>query len=154
MNEKLCRICKVGKVAPGKIRKRDYICSGCNHRQKRPETKAAILIRRRNGRPIKERISRKGIRDKIFDHYGRICVYCGATNNLQLDHTFGDGKRERRTQRTWFHRIVTSGFPRDCQVVCRQCNIAKQQMTDQQFRDWIMEMAMKIRSRSLIQISA
>jgi len=86
------------------------------------------------------------LRDIIFDHYGRECIYCGATDNLQCDHVNGDGKQHKRNKPKWHREIIAAGFPADCQVLCKQCNTAKQDMTDQQFRQWIARLHHRLNS--------
>jgi len=127
----LCRVCNEREVPEGHKRNRNYICSQCHYG--RYKEKAQIL-NRRNGKRY-----RKELRERMFDAYGRECVYCHSTTNLQFDHTNGDGCRKTRgyDTRQWFLMLIAAGFPPSCQVVCGQCNVAKQNMTDAQFRAWI-----------------
>jgi len=49
-------------------------------------------------------------RDQVLDHYGRVCVCCGATRGLTIDHVNGDGKAHRELKRLWL------GLTRDQRV--------------------------------------
>jgi hypothetical protein len=73
-------------------------------------------------------------RSQVFDHYGRMCVCCGTTENLSIDHIDGNGKRHReelfgksqgRAGSTFYHWLVKQGFPPGYQTLCRRCNISK-----------------------------
>lgn len=81
----------------------------------------------------------------VFDHYGHACTYCGATEHLHVDHINGDGKAHRDATKLRIEQfLVANNFPQGYQILCRQCNIAKQDMTDAQFRQWITMMYSKI----------
>lgn len=57
-----------------------------------------------------------------------ICVYCGATTNLSVDHivpTSAGGGHERS----------------NLQCACMTCNRAKNDLTDQEFRAWVQKAA-------------
>ena len=71
-------------------------------------------------------------KDAVYDHYGRACRCCGATHDLTLDHTNGDGQ-EHRAQLHGHHTdshaiyrwIIRHGFPPIFQPLCRPCNRSK-----------------------------
>lgn len=111
----LCRKCNERPIAPHNLKRHNYACNHCNNKRDRDK-----------------------VRNQLLDHYGRACVYCGAESDLEFDHTNGDGSNDHRGSRhSWLRSLIANGFPTSCQVVCRQCNAAKRQMTDQQFREWI-----------------
>jgi hypothetical protein len=69
-------------------------------------------------------------RELVFNHYGNKCVCCGESNQafLSIDHINNDGakhKRElgRRTLYTW---LIKNMFPDGFQLLCMNCNCAKQ----------------------------
>lgn len=121
----LCSRCKVRPAMLGTIGRyrKTPVCSRCNHST-------------RNKR-------RQELRERLFDHYGRQCVYCGSVDDLQLDHVDGDGRQWRKLDPTgtkWLIWLDRNGYPPACQTTCRRCNSAKQQMTDKEFRAWIARM--------------
>lgn len=64
----------------------------------------------------------------VFDHYGRVCVCCGAGPQalLCIDHVAGDGKRHRLEVGSRFYKwLVEHEFPAGFQVLCRECNVSK-----------------------------
>ena len=80
---------------------------------------------------------------KVLDHYGHQCVYCGATNDLQLDHVNGGGEEDRvqngyRASSTdMYRKAIANNFPTYLQVTCKTCNLAKGDRTDADFRYWL-----------------
>jgi 5-methylcytosine-specific restriction endonuclease McrA len=76
---------------------------------------------------------REDVRTQVFDHYGRSCACCGATENLTLDHVNGGGTRHRaevtgqpKVAGWVFYRwVVKNGFPAGFQVLCFPCNQSK-----------------------------
>jgi hypothetical protein len=89
----------------------------------------------------------------LFEHYGHGCAYCGSKDNLQFDHVNGDGSLLRKQSKSvsyalnkWYKSLIDDNFPSTCQVLCRQCNIAKQNMSDAEFKEWILFLAKKFHS--------
>lgn len=122
-----CRHCGVNPVPTYKVKKHDYVCVKCH------------VKRYGTGH---ER--QKKARSLILDHYGRVCRYCGETNDLHIDHVDGGGKAERlllndvRGQHgAVYAKIIREGFPACYQVLCRQCNIAKQDLKEEAFKTWV-----------------
>ena len=115
----LCKKCNEREVALYKIKHRNYICNRCSNKR-----------------------DRDSIRNRLFEHYGRSCIYCGSESDLQFDHVNGDGVNDHSGQASylWHKSLIANDYPPTCQVLCRQCNIAKQQMTDEQFRNWISKL--------------
>src|SRR5450755_451648 len=75
-----------------------------------------------------------GLRDQVFDHYGRECACCETTENLSLDHINGDGAEHRLEMfgashycdgARWLLWLIDNDFPDDIQVLCRPCNASK-----------------------------
>lgn len=135
----LCKTCNQREVPPHRMKKRQYMCNRCI-RERWPAS--------REKQRKKSAEKRHLLRDALFDHYGRVCAYCGSTSELQFDHVNGDGHNnvDKRwpTQLKWFEQLIADGFPPTCQVLCKQCNIAKQQLTNEQFKFWIVQVALHL----------
>lgn len=141
----LCKKCKQREVKKHRLKVHDYRCNTCinkagyvNQRDWRKTTKGKACCAK-YAQKYRDRI-----RAEVFAHYGP-CQYCGTTENLQLDHKNGDGKSverkmgngRRRGGFDLYRRVRRDGFPDTFQSLCRQCNIAKQAMSDTEFRTWI-----------------
>lgn len=76
----------------------------------------------------------KEIKQQIVDHYGGQCACCGIKELpfLTVDHINNDGYLERTAcgrrpaGYLLYQRIIRANFPKDLQVLCFNCNIAKQ----------------------------
>lgn len=76
------------------------------------------------------------LKQEIINHYGGKCACCGITDPffLSVDHINNDGYLERRGKiRRYrpsgyflYKRIIKANFPNDLQILCFNCNIAKQ----------------------------
>lgn len=66
---------------------------------------------------------------EIIEHYGGKCACCGESEIafLTIDHKFNNGNAERRKYKsqTW-KLVIKRGFPDDYQILCYNCNNAKQ----------------------------
>ncbi len=80
---------------------------------------------------------RAKLKQRMFDHYGRVCACCGEGNEkfLTLDHTDDSGAKHRRsisrdgTSRgghTLYRDLIRLGFPDYIQVLCWNCNSGRQ----------------------------
>lgn len=74
------------------------------------------------------------LRQALFDKYGVICVQCGATENLELDHVYNDaipphGKvdsgRQGRAATTTEWKEALEDTKGRFQILCKECNLAK-----------------------------
>lgn len=125
--EAICKHCKVNKVAPSRVKKSHYTCAKCE-REKYGSTNQRI----------------KNKRVKIIKMLGGCCNYCGSIHTLQVDHkngNSGDDHLNLTKRNQWFNRILEGSG--EAQILCRQCNISKQGMTDSQFKEWIAMMYFK-----------
>lgn len=72
---------------------------------------------------------RDRLRDQVFGHYGRVCAcpWCGAPDNLTIDHVNGGGTahrielfgRSRGSSSIRFYRwLIAQGFPDGYQALC------------------------------------
>lgn len=73
------------------------------------------------------------LRRKVIDVYGGKCVCCGEATYefLTLDHKYNDGAEHRRELNanggtTMLRWIVRNGYPDRIQVLCWNCNAARQ----------------------------
>jgi hypothetical protein len=71
-------------------------------------------------------------KEKVFDHYGRICKCCGESEPefLTIDHINNDGWTHRKergdnTNARFYEWLVKNNFPEDFQTLCMNCNFAK-----------------------------
>lgn len=67
----------------------------------------------------------------VINHYGGRCTCCGETQFefLTIDHTGNDGAEHRRTvtgTRNIVHWLIRNQFPNGFQILCWNCNTAKQ----------------------------
>lgn len=81
--------------------------------------------------PLYARKLRLHNKQKVLDHYGRICNCCGETEEkfLTIDHVNNDGHLERKgrggqSDNIIFH-IVRDNFPPSYQILCMNCNLGK-----------------------------
>ena len=124
---KTCEVCR------GKARKRQLDClaqglcqAGCG---KAVVTKS--LCRECADKRIAKRKIKLGV---VLDHYGRECSCCGFMDIrfLTIDHIDNDGYLERYpggsrlTGSNMHDKIIKEGFPSRFQILCWNCNCAKQ----------------------------
>jgi hypothetical protein len=65
----------------------------------------------------------------VLDHYGGACACCGEATPefLTVDHVNNDGAQHRREGATNIYRwLVRNDFPPGFQLLCWNCNAAKQ----------------------------
>ncbi len=81
----------------------------------------------------KQKVYRERIRREVLEYYGAFCACCKESGYsfLTIDHIKGDGAKHRRSLGMknggtrfylWLRR---NGFPKDFQVLCFNCNVAK-----------------------------
>jgi len=120
---KHCRVCDSVLTTENtymvRVQNNDYICRSCYNKA----NAASRSIRRR----------------KVIEGYGGKCVYCGSTSQLQLDHVYGNGAEHRKTvdHKTLYSQVIRLGFPKEYQLLCAKHNMAKQNMTDAQFKAFV-----------------
>ena len=76
------------------------------------------------------------LKQLVLDHYGQRCnCSCGCSvakfEHLTIDHKNNDGAKRRKDGQHHcgqanYRRIIREGFPDDLQVLCWNCNCAKQ----------------------------
>lgn len=74
----------------------------------------------------RERFQRR--KDKVYDHFGRICVCCGETHIefLTIDHINGGGLAHRRKvgPSSMYKWLIDNNFPDGFRILCMNCNFA------------------------------
>ena len=82
--------------------------------------------------------ARKALKEKVLVHYGYKCnCGCGCqvanSNHLTIDHINNDGHIHRKQLGTkirggqaFYRWIVKNNFPKDLQILCWNCNCAKE----------------------------
>lgn len=162
----LCKKCGINNVPPSRLKVYNYTCSVCakkKHKSKITNENNTTICKHCNLNPVplsraknsnyicnKCSVKKYGddnyrsqkMRNEIIAKFGNCCNYCKSTDSLQVDHKNGDGKNDRSTltaRRKWFKKIL-NGDESNCQILCRTCNIAKQNMTDNEFKQWIKNM--------------
>jgi len=81
---------------------------------------------------IRDREKRLNRREKVFKHYGSICMCCKQKDIrfLSIDHTNDDGAKQRRSIRKtsgdpFYKWIIKNNYPKYLQTLCFNCNMAK-----------------------------
>ena len=82
----------------------------------------------------KYQVRRNEAKATILTHYGAKCACCDEANAwfLTIDHINNDGflergnKKYRATGLFYYLKIIADGFPKHLQLLCFNCNIAKQ----------------------------
>jgi len=75
---------------------------------------------------VKERWRKK--REIVLNYYGGKCICCGETQIefLAIDHINNDGHKKRKEMTTNIYDwIKKNKFPKDLQILCHNCNMAK-----------------------------
>jgi len=88
-----------------------------------------VLKNRKKVNEINRRCGQK-LRKKVLFHYGNKCQCCGETQVefLAIDHINNDGhiqRKNRQGSKNFYRWVVKNNFPKDLQVLCHNCNIAK-----------------------------
>lgn len=71
------------------------------------------------------------LRLDVMNHYGNKCKCCGESHIdfLSIDHINNDGYKNRNKQGTgvkFYRWIIKNNYPNDLQILCYNCNQAKQ----------------------------
>jgi len=81
------------------------------------------------------KVWRDGVKNEVFDHYGRSCACCGETHAefLCIDHINGNGAQHRielfgsrlTAGQKFYCWLKQNKYPPEFQVLCWNCNSAK-----------------------------
>lgn len=127
----LCRRCAVARQKTAAEKHAAGLCkqTGCRN---------PVAAGRVNCQPCinKRRERLRALKQQVLDHYGQRCncaCGCQITNfcHLTIDHKNSDGAIQRRLQgmhggHANYRKIIKAGFPEDLQVLCWNCNCAKE----------------------------
>ena len=130
-NKTICEECSHLRALERAERKDDGLCvaPGCNNNTRPGKVNCVVCA---------EKISNKTreLKQVVLNHYGQVCncaCGCGITKFrwLTIDHKNNDGAKQRKEKRSHcgqaeYRRIIKAGFPSDLQVLCWNCNCAKQ----------------------------
>ncbi len=138
---KTCSKCKIEKHdILFYTKRRSLICKMCSrasaldryHRSDKTKVKELMLKWRSNNRDrIREleKIKRQRWKEKVLNHYSRVCVCCGEkdTRFLSVDHINGGGLKHRRESKIscMWRWLIDNEFPEGFQILCHNCNQAK-----------------------------
>ena len=107
----------------------DGLCANCG---KAPIVKGWLCeVHRQYNLEYSKRANAK-IRDEIITAYGGLCKCCEESGRpfLTIDHINNDGAAHRKTVShggaTFYRWLKKQGFPPDFQLLCWNCNAAKQ----------------------------
>lgn len=80
----------------------------------------------------------RDMHNRVFNHYGRVCVCCGSTKDLTLDHVHGNGPEHLKRLGIqagckFYAWLIRNNFPAECepgqayalQTMCLSCNSSK-----------------------------
>lgn len=125
---KIGKICQTHPELNG-LRTNNHVCQACKKEsdRKRRTTEVGKLI----NQAIAKRYS-DSLKDKVFSHYGKICVKCGFDNMdaLTIDHINQDGAEHRKTitgnnrsgGRRLYKWLVDNSYPGGFRTLYQNCN--------------------------------
>lgn len=105
------------------------ICRACRGAA-RPERTMCELCAKEQADYARERYS--SLRKAVWEHYGAQCSWCGEddSNVLEMDHINNDGKEHRKRigegASALYAFVVRNHFPDGFQLLCTNCNTAKE----------------------------
>ena len=79
----------------------------------------------------KKRLWIQKFRNRVLEAYGNKCVCCGENYKefLAIDHIEGGGNKKKReigkNGACYYKWIINNNFPKDLQILCHNCNMAK-----------------------------
>lgn len=127
----ICEKCSTARALEREERKEAGVCvmPGCKN-DPRPGKVACESCATKLSDKTRE------LKQTVLNHYGQVCnCSCGCQITkfewLTVDHKDNNGAKQRREQGTHgghanYRRIIAAGFPADLQILCWNCNCAKQ----------------------------
>lgn len=86
----------------------------------------------------------KRIRLVVLNHYGAKCKWCGETDisKLHIDHKNGDTAQDKEIygkgiEKALHRHVYKQDCPDNYQILCKKCNMAKCDETEQEFDIWL-----------------
>lgn len=129
-----CQTCQVELTAENR--------TGVLHKENRP--------RCNDCKKVADKSYRDKVANKVFDHYGRECVYCGSKDNLEIDHIDANGAADRRELKVtggypFYRKLVQQNYPVGYQTMCKRCNRMKGDNTEYEFVEHMMKILNHVR---------
>jgi len=122
-----CQKCSNRIKEQSKKRKLKGLCVKCNNKVVENKSLCQECSKLSNDRTTKKRKNDKEI---VFKYYGNKCVCCQESRIefLTIDHVNNDGAEDRRKNKhkAICHHIIKQNFPDKYQILCWNCNAAKQ----------------------------
>lgn len=127
----ICEQCSDLRKQERERRKASGLCSTlhCPHPPIEGLTCCTVCTERRKA-------TMRVLKERVLNHYGARCncsCGCSVTNprHLTIDHINSDGGRQREAQKIHgghanYRNIIKAGFPDDLQILCWNCNCAKE----------------------------
>lgn len=128
-------------VNKGKKLKKDNLCIKCRKfptllnsgsycRECTNERQRIWRNKNRERSRLSAKIQGQNVRKKVFLYYGNKCICCGETcyEFLSIDHINNDGALHRKEigiGRNIYYWLIKNGFPKNYQILCFNCNLAK-----------------------------
>ena len=127
MEWKKCTRCKIEKSIDQFYNSNKTYCKDCVRINSRVSARKYYL-RKKYGIDTK---SYKELRIELIERYGGECICCGETTYefLAFDHKDNDGKEWRKIHGSgiaMFNYLRKNQFPDIVQLLCHNCNMAKQ----------------------------
>ena len=102
--------------------------------------KAELMRQYRSERPRhyaeQSRLSKRRLRIKVLDAFGRICVLCGFSDEraLTLDHRLNNGAQERKAlgERGVYRRALEPENQGEYRMICMNCQFIERHKSDRQ----------------------
>ena len=128
-NKTRCQKCSdSSKKLVYQARKKQGVCVRCGY--KKADSKGSQCSECYEKALVRHRNTARKRRDKCLTAYGHKCKCCGETKKefLTFDHINNDGAEHRRSLnlRTITCWLIKSKFPDTIQILCWNCNAAKQ----------------------------
>lgn len=102
-------------------------------KQRQSEANAAYYLKTREKQLAYQVARRERLRTEVFAHYGNECVCCGEKQPefLTMDHINDDGAEHRKEINSkggthFYSWLIKNDFPEFVQILCMNCNCAKQ----------------------------
>lgn len=127
----ICKDCSLKRAMEREERIAYGLCAniGCDNDRREGKTTCVQCSAK-----ISDKI--RELKQLVLDHYGQVCnCSCGCKvtkfEHLTIDHINNDGAEQRKARNAHsgqaeYRRIIRERFPKDLQVLCWNCNCAKQ----------------------------
>lgn len=136
-----CTACRERHRKRDKLRTDKFGVAGrCRSCGSVPEKGKTCESCKKRARESSREASRR-LRNEVLDAYGAACACCGETERvfLCIDHVNNDGAEHRKKVGSVgvYRSIIKNNFPPEFQVLCWNCNMAKQILGTCPHQCWI-----------------